>query len=339
VRPSVRRVVLALALVLAAGLVVAVGVVLELKRRRERPRVVVQDSGRLVELLPTADGRSLITLTASPGRLPEVRLLDLEGGAPSRDLEKELDGNLRIAHTPRELALAGGRPGRGVPSVGGLVVHDLRGLGAYPNRVYAFSSDGRGVLLWEGGSSESTVSLWDVAMGKLRGSALLFGIGSAAFSPDGARFVVGARDGEVAVGDVASGKVSRFKREGFQTDQFFVDAEHVLSVEPLLLELWDAMTGKPVKGFEWSGSDANGADLSHDRRFLAIVGNPGGLLRIHDARTLEVVLEHKLFEEIPTLARDESLLSVAFSPEDDVVFVGTDQGRVIRVPVRLPGRP
>jgi WD40 repeat protein len=344
VSPRARRILLALALVLAAGLVVAVGVVLELKRRRDRPRVVARERGAVLELLPTPDGCSLVAEVLGDVPPAHIHLLDLEGDTPSRDLEEEIGGSLRLAHAPRELALVSGRPALGAPSVGGLAVRDLRSLGRTPEPLCAFSSDGRLVL--------TNVSEWayaevvDVTTGKKCGAYdSLWGAKTAAFSPDGSRFAVGFEleptEWAVVVAETASGnRFSVFTPYEMPRSVLFPDREHVIVVEDHALELWDASTGKVVEQSYWKRASSTGADLSHDRRFVAVVHGEGLTLRIHDTRTLEPLVVRRLSDEMIDLrATEESLRCVAFSPEDDAVFVGTTRGLVVRVPVRLPGRP
>jgi hypothetical protein len=336
-----KRVLLGIALLLAAVLVAAVGVALELKRRRARPTIVAREPQSVFALVATADGRSLVahertTESSVRDRLPpEFRWLDLEDGAPPRNLERELNGSLRIAHAPRELALLDGRPGLGAPSVGGLAVHDLRAL-ALPKStlIYGFSSDGRSVLTSDS-TDRSSVSVWDVATGKRRCS-ISHNTNRAALSPDGARFAVASE--EVTVCDAARGNVVAQFGSAVVADVFFVDPDHVLVVDFNGLGLWEVTSGKKVNHVEGSGASAIGADLSHDCRFVAVLSNDG-VLRIHDTHTLALAVAHKLGDEIPELEPRELFICVAFAPANDAVFVGTLLGLVVRVPVHLPERP
>jgi hypothetical protein len=336
-----RRVILALALVLAVGLVVAVGFAIEAKRRRERARIVARHSMSISEILPTADGRSVIVQGRDP--LDPIVIYDIVAGTPGRELGGAQEGYFEIAHAPRALALVGGRTGLPAPHVGDLVVHDLRGLPLparlIPNHLYGCSRGGRSVLAqsW----SQGRLEVWDVASGKLR-STLPFGPHTvAAFSLDDLRFVAGTATKDVLVGDALSGQtVHAFTSREDLVDVRFSDAGLLVLVEKRAVEVRDAETGTVVHEDEWIGPEASASDLSPDGRFVAIVDGEGLKLRILDARTLSLVVERRLRDEVAELKeKDERLESVAFSPDQDAILIGTAHGFVVRVPVSLPERP
>jgi WD40 repeat protein len=337
---SFRRVVLVVALVLAVGLVAVVGLAIEAKRRRERAQIVGREPHGIGGLLPLPDGRLILEVDESASSDGRLRIRDLEPSASSRALFDELHAYFWLGRSPRELVLANSFDDRAVPSVGGLLARDIRRFPEIWN-LFGFSPDGRSLLV---NNKSATVDLREVPSGKLLRSFPVDDAFVATFSPDGTRFVVGTHTAELTVVDAASGEiVARLEPRPLDLwDVFFVDPEHVLSLERHALILWETTTGKMVRGFEWGrGLGVVGqADLSRDRRFLATLEEASFTLRVWDTHTLACVFERKLSDDVAELAaKHEFPRCAAFAPEQDAVFVGTNKGLVLRVPVRLPERP
>jgi WD40 repeat protein len=333
---SFRRVVLVVALALAIGLIGAVVFLLEAKLRRERARIVGREQVGVFDILPTPDGSLLLEFYQNP-------YLSIRGQEPetsSRELTRELGGNFWIARSPRELVLAWtGGDQRPMPPVGGRVVRDLRGFPTIRD-AFGFSPDGSKVLTR--GHEETTVEVREMPSGRLRRVFPVKDARGGMFSPDDTRFVARTLEYEVGVYDVASARrIAPIGADPYVDlwDVFFIDPERVLSLERHALALWDATTGKSVRRREWSGPELWGlSDLTRDRRFLATVDKL--TLRIWETLTLAPVFERKLADDVAELAtKGESLRCVAFAPQEDAVFVGTNKGLILRVPIRLPERP
>jgi hypothetical protein len=338
-----RRVVLGLALVLAAGLVVAVGFAVEVKRRRERARIVARALGTVYELLPSPDGLSILALAPGARRGSRVFLFDLDSTANVRDVDQELGESFWIVHEPRTLVLVKGHQGLGAPHVGGIEAHDLRAFAKRfgESQVRCFSEDGRLVVVARPSHAnfEGAFELWEVDAGTLRRSIPLVGTKVAEFSHDGRRVLVGTWIADVVVHDTVTGdQLARFRTTDDIVDVHFIDAERIACVERHGLELL-AAAGPTESSFDWNRPAAVACDFSRGGRFVATVDDALGV-EVRDLRSRALVFERNLRDAFAELREPgEELRCVAFAPEADSVFVGTGKGLIIRVPVRLPEAP
>ncbi len=187
-----------------------------------------------------------------------------------------------------------------------------------PTMSPSFSPDGTLLGAIGPGGKICLVSMTD---GSLRVVDGLAAGGAMAFSPDGARFVVGGADGRVRVFDTASGGLLASLREGevggARLPVWTQDGRAVAVVYNAgftMLYSTKAPPPEPGLGAEPPGVLTSLA-LSPDGETI-IVGGIDGRLRFHDRRSGT--------ERLSVRAHESQILTVAYAPDGRVATGGTD---------------
>ena len=159
----------------------------------------------------------------------------------------------------------------------------------------------------------------------------MFGVLSAAFSPNGRFVVTNGGDEAAQLWDVATGQQLR-SFEGHKGRIFSVafsqDSRFVLTGSgDGTARLWDAVTGQQLRSFEGHRERILCVAFSPDGRFV-LTGSGDGGVRLWDAAA---GLQLRSFE-----GHKELVFSVAFSPDSRFVLTGSGDGTA-RLWMRPPG--
>ena len=182
----------------------------------------------------------------------------------------------------------------------------------------SFSPDGQRIV---SGSGDKTLKIWDLStyedIRTFEGhSAAVF---SVAYNPTGGCVASRSKDGAVIVWDVAKLK----ERARFQTPRganggllFFPDGVSLLTwTSDGEIAVW-AIESQQLRLLMNTDPDLCSVCLSHDARKIVETGF-GGRITIWDAKTGQIIRRLN--------GKGKSLLSVAFSPADRYVAVGSQQ--------------
>jgi WD40 repeat protein len=201
-------------------------------------------------------------------------------------------------------------------------IYTFKSYSARSVRVYyvAFSPDGKMALL---GSSDNTVSLWDISAGKEISS-----IGeeeddsyvqSVAFSPDGKMALLGIGDGTLRLWNIGKG-IRVF--EGHDDScvysvAFSPDGKTALSgSNDEALKLWDINTGQEIRTFKGHAGYVVSVAFSPDGKTV-LSGSSDSTIKLWDISTGREI--RSFFG-----GDDSSVRSVTFSPNGRMVMVLSD---------------
>jgi RNA polymerase sigma factor (sigma-70 family) len=197
----------------------------------------------------------------------------------------------------------------------------------------AFAPDGKAVLT---GCADGDLRLWDAATGALR--RRLRGhrgpVAAVAFAPDGRRLASGARDKQgVRLWDAASGKeLGRLAADqsdvtcvAFSPDGKLLAAGSGIQEMSLpggaqmpdcAVRLWDAASGKELRGLPLARGRVGSVAFSRDGRILAAAGPDDQTIQLWDPATGQKLLTLRSPAD-PRTPRGmiEGVTAVAFSPD------------------------
>ena len=242
----------------------------------------IRDEHRVHALAVSPDGS-----TAAVGSFSKrIRLLDLEGDAPEREIpvESHWVRDLEFSPDGRTLAWCGSSRSTNTPSEG-VVLWDVENhearlqlLGHKQGRTYGIDFSPDGTRLVSSGYG-NTITLWDTTTG----AALWTATGHTdtpwcvAFSKDGKAIVSGSADGSVLVWDAENGKerilnttpnMDRVVGLGMSPDGQTITTAHKNRV----IQHWDDR-GRPIASFPVEGADLvspGSAGFSRDGRLVAM---------------------------------------------------------------------
>jgi WD40 repeat protein len=207
----------------------------------------------------------------------------------------------------------------------------LARLGGISDRIQSLAFSPDGTLLGVAGGTPANfgeVQIWDVAKRELRRSITLtsdtlFGV---SFSPDGTKLAVGGADNGIHIIEVATGKELRkvTHHDGWVFGTVFsVDGTQIVSVSrDRAAKLTEVSTGtfleniNPLKG-------QLSAIARHPRRDVVVVGGEESipyLLMMHRPRSLIIGDTSTVIREFEK--QDGEIISVAFSPDGEMIAVG-----------------
>ncbi|MEV4678056.1 serine/threonine-protein kinase [Actinomadura sp. NPDC049382] len=180
------------------------------------------------------------------------------------------------------------RPDGLIPHSGSLSAPDVKTLDEV-----AISPDGRTVAA---GGLDSTITLWDVATGRVLRTIRRTGwVGALAFSPDGASLASSSTSpGQLLVWDVASGRLKvnvRTGEFGLNALAYSPDGRTIAGSNPDA-RLFDAATGRTRAEFDLGHSGVNAVAFSPDGGTVAVGVDgyykkpPGRTVQLLDGRTL-----------------------------------------------------
>jgi WD40 repeat protein len=149
-------------------------------------------------------------------------------------------------------------------------------------------------------------------------------VGSAAFSPDGARIVTGSADGTARIWDAATGKevtVLRGHESGVSSAAFSLDGARIVTAsEDKTARIWDAGTGKEIMTLRGHEGAVYSAAFSRDGARIVTASDdkfaPDHTARIWDAATGKQI----------TVLREGSGNSAAFNPDGARIVTGSADG-------------
>jgi WD40 repeat protein/uncharacterized caspase-like protein len=184
----------------------------------------------------------------------------------------------------------------------------------------AYSPDG---LLLASGSSDSTIKLWDVALGReLRTLTGHQGaVKAVAFSPNGERLASGGNDGRVRIWDVASGREIKAlpgHTSRINTIIFSSDGRYLASAgADKTIRLWEAATWRELRTFS-----------EHKGWVLALAFSPDGEMLASGGADKTVRLWRTDRDDSPRTFTEHAnaVLSVAFSADGSVLASGSTDG-------------
>ncbi|GAA1826586.1 serine/threonine-protein kinase [Actinomadura chokoriensis] len=180
------------------------------------------------------------------------------------------------------------RPKGLIPHSGSLSAPDVKTLDEV-----AISPDGRTVAA---GGLDSTITLWDVATGRVLRTIRRAGwVGALAFSPDGASLAGSSTSpGQLLVWDVATGRLKvnvRTGEYGLNALAYSPDGRTIAGANPDA-RLFDAATGRTRAEFDLGHSGVNAVAFSPDGGTVAVGVDgyykkpPGRTVQLLDGRTL-----------------------------------------------------
>ena len=180
-----------------------------------------------------------------------------------------------------------------------------------------FSPDGRFAL---SGSADSTLRLWEVAMGKEMRSFTghTNAVSSVVFSPDGRFALSGSDDKTLRLWNVATGKeIRRFAghTNSVKSVVFSPDGRFALSGNmDKTLRLWNVATGKEIRSFAGHTLTVRSVAFSPDGRF-ALSGSDDRTLRLWNVATGKEIRSFAGYKGYFT--------SVVFSPDGRFALSGS----------------
>ena len=180
-----------------------------------------------------------------------------------------------------------------------------------------FSADGQRVVLASNatGADEYLATVWDMSSNREVGRFVHTArVGTAAFSPDGSRILLGDTNGLGILWDMTTDQeIARLKGHTLAINdvEFSPDGRTALtSSQDGLMILWDASTGQEIRQFTLVGP-INGVEFSPDGH-TAISGSDDSLVRLWDLNT-GTELRRFVGHTVPVYA-------VHFSPDASTIF-------------------
>ena len=188
-------------------------------------------------------------------------------------------------------------------------------------RSVSFSPDGKHIV---SGSYDSTVRIWDAALGQAIGEPLrghTDSVRSVSFSPDGKRIVSGSVDDTIRIWDAelreAIGEPLRGHTDSVWSVSFSPEGKRIVSGSwDGTLRIWDAESGEaigaPLRGHT---SAVDSVSFSPDGKRI-ISGSGDKTVRIWDAGSGEAIGQ-------PLRGHTSLVTSVSFSPDGKHIFSGS----------------
>jgi WD40 repeat protein/serine/threonine protein kinase len=275
----------------------------------------------------SADGQWLATPDKSHAGVPShagVKIWDPRTGQGVRVLDAP-GGLLFLAFSPLKtephLAVGGADPQVKVWQVRtGTLLHTLQGhTGAITG--VAYSGDGKRLA---SSSADGSVRIWELASGQSVHTLVgpKGGLTGVAFSGAGRLVAAGARDGTVLVWDARTAE-ERCRWDAHHRAitglAFSPDGKLLASVEEdHVVILWDVDAGRRKHTLRGHSTRLGGLAFSPDGRRLATTGFDDRAVKLWDVASGEEILSLSL----------ESVVSVAFSPDDRFIAAGNCDNRV-----------
>jgi WD40 repeat protein/serine/threonine protein kinase len=276
------------------------------------------------------DGRVLVWDTSSVKPFDFQRLVS--GEAPESPKYRALEGHSAavraVQFSPDGRLLLTGSQDNSVKVwdvARGKVLKTLRGHAGWV-RSCAFTPDGHGVV---SGSHDHLAKVWSIEgyeeIRVLQGLVLeghADSVLAASFSPDGQRILTASRDRTARTWDRDTGKELHTYEEGHEflasNAVFYPNGQRMLtSAVDNSVRCWDVSTGTQTMWFDHTGRSA-ALTLSHDAK-LILTGGDDRTAKLWDAESGQPV------RSLPEHTAD--VTSVAFSPDDRVIFTGDANGR------------
>ncbi|MFA1543048.1 WD40 repeat domain-containing serine/threonine protein kinase [Actinomadura monticuli] len=226
-------------------------------------------------------------------------------GVPAAMFLTRGDGEAKAAAPPAPAP----RPQGLVSPSGSLSAGEVKAL----NEV-AITADGRTIAA---GGLDSTITLWDVASGRVLRTIQKTGwVSALAFSPDGRSLASScSTPGLLLIWDAATGRIKvnvRSGEFGLNSLAYSPDGRTIAGANPDA-QLFDAATGGRLRSFDLRNSGVNAVAYSPDGRLVAVGVDgyyekpPGRTVQLFDGRTLR--------KRGQFVGHTAALTGVAFSPD------------------------